>query len=407
MMHIFFFLPFLFLMGCDMPPSDETALVFYDTPLSHPVHLFIRQDDHTFAPLENPYGVHLGIHRPFDLNPNTTHITQFETLVNHPHHLFTYELSLGAFPSPIWLLEMVSNRRVPNLILTHHNLLDPFDQGAVYQLATHLGQFHLPMLLHFFPHPNTHHYDPEQYLAFFKTARQIFSELAPKVAFVFSIDQHDILDALAFYPGDAYVDWVGLSMLLPIHEGNSFDPYFLQRLEAFYFMFPSHQPKLLSVGISHFTTQNHSYHLHAAGQLIEQIYQKVLNNYPRIRAIVYQDFNHGHENFSVTANQVVLHYYQQAISDPRFTDALFIPPEPHSGTLLLRSPFKGVQILDEVFIPKLSLVYDFDFAPDSLARALSPHYLNDSADVFYLLTDLQDLGLVIHLDADKNSVVFG
>ena len=272
------------------------------------------------------------------------------------------------------------------------------------------------MLLHLLPEARSFNYDVAGYLAFYRYARSVFREYAPHVAFVFTVFEADVLDSLDYYPGDAYVDWIGLNLFLPIDPvTGDFDDAYLNRLDALYFTFQNNKPLIVTLAVSHFTTADHSYHLHEAGKQIKSLYSKLLNNYARVKAIVYYDLNsvlfptprHTHDNFAITANHLVMDYYVTAISDPRFVELAHFTPDVVQGTLFLRSPFRGLRLDHTILIPKNTLVYDLAFDLSAVPVDLSDYTEVIRGHLFYSLDVLRNLGLQIHVDEGYRSVVFG
>ena len=403
------------LTGCSHNFDEEAHEIFNEEPQFEKIHLFTQSKEHLFSPIESVSGVHLGAFLNFDANPVTDHILEFEDMVGIQHSIYTYEMMLGEKPSTLWLLEMLSEGRIPNIIVTHGNLLDPFDKTRIRELAEELGQYHLPILLQLLPEPRYHHYNSGKYIEFIQYAREIFREYAPKVSFVFSISEEDILDSMAFYPGDDVIDWLGINLFLPIVENGPFDDHYLKRLDAFYFSFSNKKPILVTIGVSHFTTTDHSYHLHDAGATLKSFYSTVLNTYPRVRAIVYNDLNsvlrpttrHRHDNFSITSNQGVLDYYKEAISDHRFVDISNFSATDNTGTLFLRSPFSGVRMNNTILIPKHALVYDLALNSEEIEQLLSDYEEDIDGHLFYAIDVIKNIGIFAQIENGTNSVVFG
>ena len=131
---------FSLLVGCSRGTyAEEAADTFSETPTYEELFIFTQNEGHTFAPLEPVHNVHLGAFLNFDGSPMSEHIEDFEARTGREHSLYTYEFMLGTPPSSLWLLEMVSKGRIPNLIVTHGNLLDPFDRDALLELPKTWG----------------------------------------------------------------------------------------------------------------------------------------------------------------------------------------------------------------------------------------------------------------------------
>lgn len=297
-------------------------------------------------------------------------IQEFEEQVGSPHTLYTNKMFIEEdFPEE-WILKCISLNKIPNIILNHSNDFAPFEIDKIEEIAQLFGQFNIPIFLNFFPEQRQHGYNPDEYVEFFKNSRQIFETYAPNVAFVWTIFEDDVLDSDVFYPGDEYVDWVGINLYKNIvPNGNPFRENTFERLDIFYHTYQDRKPIMISeFGVSHFSTINHIYHPILAGEEITQFYKTILNHYPRIKAIVYMDVNtinyptkvNYKDNFSVTSNHLVLEYYINIIKDDRFVNQTNLSKETTITPQLIKSPFNSYKIHNNIYISENTLIYDLN-----------------------------------------------
>jgi len=297
-------------------------------------------------------------------------IASFEERVGAHHSLYTYNAMLGEPICEFFLLEVIAKFRTPNIVLNPHDILNPFNLAKIEELAEYLALFRVPMFLHLFPEARQIGYSPSEYIEFFRASRKIFEKIAPNVIFVFTIYEQDVLDSDVFYPGHDYVDWVGINISASVHEnGDPFIPGTLERFRAFYQIYQNYKPIMISsFGVSHFSTINHIYHPQLTGQKISDFYNMLLDHYPRVKAIIYYDVDNVREptgrnssdNFSITANQIVLDFYRYVVEDERFIQEVNFEIGVSNAPQLIKSAFSAVKIDNEVLIP-LDFVREMGF----------------------------------------------
>lgn len=107
--------------------------------------------------------------------------------------------------------------------LTLRNVLN--DRAKITEAARYLGSLGLPILLRIGAEMNVweHKAEPEEYKAAFRFIAGIMHENATNVAMVWSVNDVSAagLTYDMFYPGEQYVDWVGVSMYMRKYfQGN-------------------------------------------------------------------------------------------------------------------------------------------------------------------------------------------
>ena len=251
-------------------------------------------------------------------------IMAFEQFVGREHSFYTYFLNMGQpFPSE-WVLNCIAHMKTPNIVLLPGNIEQPFDEHLLRETARSFGEINVPMFVHFFPVSHSAAFTADEYAAFFRMAREYFNRYASNIALVWAIDAESLHLMERFYPGDDYVDWVGINIF--IDSQMSFYEVRL-KLDTFYFHFQSRKPIFISqLGISHFTTRNHAYHVAEAIRMMELIFEAIIKDYPRIKAVNYMSFNgldpvrqrRGIYNFSITDNGHMTRAYAAVIDDAHF-----------------------------------------------------------------------------------------
>lgn len=175
--------------------------------------------------------------------------------------------------------------------------------------------------------------DPKKYIEKFRLIHDIMEQEAPNVAMVWSpnfLPRHNIDQ---YYPGDKYVDWVGLSLYtIPFSHGkevpggNPID--YLKPIYAKY----SHKPMMISEGaVSHYSyEQKKDYSTWAAGQ-IGNMYGFLPKMYPQIKAITYFNldkksttYDNSNNNYDLGDSKLVDAAYQRIIKSSYFIDRLTV-----------------------------------------------------------------------------------
>lgn len=175
--------------------------------------------------------------------------------------------------------------------------------------------------------------DPKKYIEKFRLVYKIMKEEAPNVAMVWSpnfLPRHNIDP---YYPGDNYVDWVGLSLYtIPFSHGKEVpggNP--MDYLKPIYEKY-SHKPMMVSEGaVSHYSyEQRKDYSAWASGQ-IGNMYGFMPRIYPQIKAITYfnldkqtTSYDNQNNNYDLAASPVVDKKYQTIISSSYFLDHLTV-----------------------------------------------------------------------------------
>ncbi|MDR3238647.1 MAG: hypothetical protein LBT44_00975 [Clostridiales bacterium] len=194
----------------------------------------------------------------------------------------------------------------------------------------------------------------------------MFREKVPNAAFVWGVDAQEALDSGRFYPGDSWVDWVSLHIYDRLRDGAyEFDP--LNTLDYFYYTYQKTKPIMISqLAVSHYTSQDHAYRNEAAAREIARLYQKIAQDYPRVKLVNYMDINEvasgagdvPADNFLLTENSSLLDAYRQAVSDGHFLSVLDGGGE--YALQLMKSPFPVLKKDGTWFVSASSFQYDLN-----------------------------------------------
>ncbi|MCL2839539.1 MAG: hypothetical protein FWE05_02110 [Defluviitaleaceae bacterium] len=381
--------------------SPETALVYAEienAPRAFPI---------LYRTTATPHGMHEpaeGAYIGAWLSPETP-MRIFENQVSLHHAIYTHEMQLSEEIPITWLLHCIAMQATPLIIITPdetpHEDIHP-TQMIIYQ-AQRLGSFNLPMFIAFFPPEFIGNISPTEYTIMFRFARSVFSSHAPLASFVWTAPYFDATPQNPFYPGHDAVDWVALSLLATRdHEGEKSDIF--SQLEIFYHHFQSHKPiMLLPLGISHFSRGDYTYRTHETAAEIRQVYD-TLRSFPRIGAVIYADnltlSPESWNDFSISAEPILLAAYHEAIAHPHFLSIL--ETNAAAATRWTRSKNQGYYWEGRIYISAQTLSNELNIPLPRQSTEINNHHFAEARHLSGLnITACQDQHVIFidgHLD---------
>ncbi|KRF03684.1 copper amine oxidase [Paenibacillus sp. Soil766] len=208
------------------------------------------------------------------------------------------------------------------------------------------------------------HGEPQLYIEKFRLIHDIMAEEAPNVAMVWSPNfwPPDTIDS--YYPGDAYVDWVGFSLYsTPFSaEKEQLKGTVIDTFAPLYKRY-SHKPIMISEGaVAHtYLPTNQAYWSWAESQL-GYMYGLLPRLFPQVKAITYFNFSraqairtNGSYVYDIGENPFMDGYYQRLIASDWFLSKVEpgVDPVPYSYSPVLdRSLPTGQQTV--LVYPKLT-----------------------------------------------------
>lgn len=205
------------------------------------------------------------------------------------------------------------------------------DDETLRTFARKLNEFDAPVFLRFANEMNDtgnawHLEGPEKYKEKFKIVANVIHEEAPKVAMVWAPNNFPFTKIDMYYPGDEYVDWVGLSIYAvnqpevdPMDQGIDRRNY-SSEFEHVYKTYSDRKPIMLSEGAaSYIDVRDNRDITNEAMIKLRQFYTTIPRKYPRVKALFYWskiDTNLGY--FDLTKNQGILNVYKDVIQDPYY-----------------------------------------------------------------------------------------
>jgi hypothetical protein len=169
--------------------------------------------------------------------------------------------------------------------------------------------------------------DPQKYIEKFRMIHDIFAKEAPNVAMVWSPGDVPANTIDQYYPGDDYVDWVGVSLYIePYENGNPALPSMIatsavERLTNLYNTYASRKPMMLSeTGVPHYSNSANEDFTEWAKLNLQRLYEIMPYKYPRLKAITYfnvdQKLANAKNNYSLSDTAQITSYYKKLIANP-------------------------------------------------------------------------------------------
>lgn len=259
----------------------------------------------------------------------------FEDRVGHDHAMYFFYMGYGR-PLPIDYLRYLAaqNKYVQVALEPNSGLNSVEDDEYLRQLADDLRTSGAKVFLRFASEMNGdwvgYHGDPAKYIEKWQLVTRVMRERAPNVAMVWCPYAMPMSNVMDYYPGDEYVDWVGVNLYNVTYFNQ--DPRSPARdvgprelLRPMYDLFADRKPIMIcEYATTHFSAlENRSVPYFAANNIME-LYQSLPREFPRVKAIYYFSSNNlalahrRNNNYSLLEDGVVLDAYRKVTRDPYF-----------------------------------------------------------------------------------------
>ncbi|MBB5173853.1 stalk domain-containing protein [Texcoconibacillus texcoconensis] len=307
------------------------------------VQLFREADSHavadqydTGAKFEPEIGALLGAYAEEDdavhdsTSGNPHYIEEFPNLVNHDHAAYLLYVSWGTPFS-----QLASHiRRAEEQGVAMQLALQPDDGLGEVQDGEYIRQFaqdaanaDIPIFLRFANEMNgewVEWYDePERYIDKYRTVANVFQQEADNVAMVWAPNYFPPDNITDYYPGDHYVDWVGVSMYQRhngeddlLGEGVDRSSY-VEKFEHIYDLYADRKPIFISEGaVSHIDPNTNEGVTEWATRHVETFYNSLPMLYPGVKAVFwFSSDGQSANDYRLSQNDQVLNAYQEAIQN--------------------------------------------------------------------------------------------
>lgn len=301
---------------------------------------------YTGVKYEPRYGCYLGAY--IDLDPNLrTQVkdrtgrrhkdpAEFERRVGKEHALYFFYQLYGARTFPIdWVEKLASQGKFVQIALEPNRGLDAVkDDAYLRNLADKLGKSKAKIFLRFASEMNgpwtAYHGDPAKYIEKWRLVTRVMRARAPNVAMVWCpyMTPQSLIDR--YYPGDDWVDWVGVNMYSVTYYNQDrrfpgIDDHPADMLRYVYDRYSARKPIMIcEYGAASYSALEGTDTTSFAVENIQALYWSLPRMFPRVKCVTYFSSNnmavaHRRNNdYSLLSKQAVLAAYSQAISPGYF-----------------------------------------------------------------------------------------
>lgn len=240
-----------------------------------------------------------------------------------------------------WLTEVEAVDAAAHIALEPNLGLDSVrDDEYLHNLAQLLGESGRPIFLRYASEMNgdwtNYSGDSALYIEKWRLVHDIMEEEAPNVIMVWTVFTSPTSTMDAYYPGDAYVDWVGVNIYNVVYHNNDIEQYAadedpLELLDYVYNAYSDRKPIQISeYGVTHYTITDNTKYVEFAISKLKRLYEGLKIDYPRVKSIFYFDVNNtanapeGRQinNYALTDELRILETYKSLIADPYFLSDL-------------------------------------------------------------------------------------
>ncbi|HXH61765.1 MAG TPA: glycosyl hydrolase [Fimbriimonadaceae bacterium] len=308
---------------------------------------------YTGAKYEPLYGCYLGAYIDLDSSLTQTYKDSigrtrrlpqaFESIVGTPHATYFFYLGYGRPLPTDWVSLLAMQGKIVHIALEpNRGIQYVLDDEYLENLAKDMGKTNAKIFLRFGSEMNgawvDYGKDPELYKQKFRLVAQKMKQYAPNVAMVWCPYATPINPISSYYPGDDYVDWVGVNMYSvtyydqdPKKPARQVHP--MEMLDYVYDRYSERKPIMIGeYGTTHFSALESKSIPGFAERNLYALYAGLPRRYPRVKCIDYFNGNNlelAHRlnnNYAVTQNAAVLDAYRKVIEpDYYLKDASELP----------------------------------------------------------------------------------
>lgn len=327
MKKIVVFILVFFLVGCNEDISNNN-IVQVDLQKNYneiDIYNIYKKEDYNLKKYEPEEKCYSGVYIE---QKEGDFIEEFEEYTSSNLSVYMYSLKLGESYPLSWVLNCYSHLKTPFItIVPPENEKDLFNKQLIKNTAKDFGNLQIPMFISIYPVNNYFKDKNEEYIKFLQDAKSYFELYAPNVAIVWSIDKDLVYDAKEFYPGDSYIDWVGVDIYEDINEENKLNIMF-KEFDFIYKNYADKKPIFINLAISHFGSTSYNYNIDDKINEIDRYFNEIPYKYTRLKMINYINYDTfktnkvNKQNYLVTDNKKILQAYTKAINNEVFSDTV-------------------------------------------------------------------------------------
>lgn len=270
-------------------------------------------------------------------------IQEFENLTQKKHaSYFTYVGYGQPFPAD-WVSQVKARGAAPQIAFEPNSGLDKVnDDDYLRNWARDAARARCPIFLRWASEMNgpwtNYSSDPALYIEKFRLVSAIMKEEAPNVAMVWTpfAEPRDLIPL--YYPGDDYVDWVGVNIYsVYVHNGDPNQPAYqedpIEFLRYVYNTYSDRKPIHISeYGATLYCRGTQKDTVDFAIQKITRLYTAIHAAFPRVKSINYFCLDTitaglANNNYSFLSNGLALAAYRKIVADNYFLDTVAYYPQ--------------------------------------------------------------------------------
>lgn len=298
----------------------------------------------TNAKYEPPYGCYLGAFIDLDSSLKESYKdsigrvrrlpSEFESVVGNPHSTYFFYLGYGRPLPKDWVTMLAAQGKIVHIAFEpNRGIQYVLDDEYLYVLAKDMRDTGARIFLRFGSEMNgawvDYGKDPKVYKEKFQLVAKKVREIAPNVAMVWCPYTTPVAPIDNLYPGDAYVDWVGVNMYsVTFHDQDPKKParqiHPVEMLDYVYSRYSAKKPMMIGeYGTTHFSALEKRSVTQFAERNLYGLYAALPRRYPRVKAISYFNGNNLelehrlNNNYAVTQNASVLSAYRK-VTEPEY-----------------------------------------------------------------------------------------
>lgn len=324
-------------------------------------------------------------------------VDQFNELTGKKHASFFMYRSYGEpFPTK-WGEYLKQRGAIINIAWEPDNIdLVTADQSYLDRFVADAARLDHPVILRFASEMNgawtSYNGDPEAYKKAFRAVHQA-TRKAPKVALLWCPNAVPVKDIDDYYPGDEYVDWVGVNFYsVPFldndvnRSGQRIHP--TEHLKYVYEKYSKRKP--IAIGewaASQQSSASEENFLGFGTTKMAQLYSSLPTRFPRVKLVYWYDKDNitaeakadrRLNNYQLTSPPEMLEQYRRSVASDYFIDSQRVSPD-FAYKELKGTPKLGARDVVRVFLksydPELTVYFKADGALIHASKNPSDWYL--------------------------------
>lgn len=376
------------LVGCSKISlfENETAAKEEELGRELPIELYVQEEIKS-GKYEPDTGIYTGAYVQKDDNIQGDLLT-YEELIGQKQtfKVFAYKAQEGITKQEI--LRCIAQKKTPYIKLV---LDTSYDLTPLYQLIFDLKEsYHIPIFIELYPLTEKD-YEVKAYKETYQRAYEILHKYLSNIVVVWSTDESRVMDMALYYPGNSYVDWVGLNVYMPRYKnGEKYNYDVTKNLEYWYKSYQEKKPLLISsLAISHFSRVDHAYAIQETKDQLTLFYDKILENYPRLKGIIYVDVDmakvsqKGQDDYRLTGQPALMETMKN-LSLPLKIHATLQEDEKKINCYM-KYNIIGTYFDEALYIPQEYMALCFKEVPLKKIKYIQ----NLSGELFYAYEDIQ------------------